>query len=1122
MLTRPSLLALITVMSAGAALAGHWITPDWPGGKEPQFKPVPFCWELVRNGPIVYRTVVEVPENCDRATCLLRTSGYVYVYVDGKQVYAWTPKRGDRRRNIPPVEADPNRVHEVDLSHILVPGKHVLAASAPAAGFVLDGGLYAGTKRLTPLATDGKWNVRKFPPTTILEDEPYLYLEHKGRDAPVESGEKWKADEDTLAKAYYDATVRRLRQRLDKTVWEHELLARKGIYVVRGTAYGWSGPGRLSDGPHKWIQAAENHERDAEQQLAAVERKDIEDSRALGRSIESVRATRRAIERFAEDATFATDNAFLEDEYAALRLAERALGSSLPGLPSLKIEFGRPAAHFPGEARQNLEKAAGHPLPHLNESRYDRLGWINHPGLTDSCLGKWGIRINPVTGPTTVRGPRRWRFALDPNDTGLAERRHTIGYNIENQWPQVPMGRPWNQDKRFSGYKGVAWYRGRLHIPGEWAGESIVLTVPIAGKERIWLNNAEITDRGSGSGRRTYTIPPDLIAFGGENVLALRIESRDEKRRGITGTVEAACPALDVDAAKQTPAVDVLATPLSPCVVLTPKTDTLEIHHAGKARLLLPGSGRPVIKADGYESKGGRLFAGNWVLVWPTANARATRLRPILLVFEKSPRRIVCEPGATRVVLPEAGCRVIGVRPWVKGAPPSPEDPQSGMAILKAAAFWSRAALAVPLNYMSVTRVAKPGEPWENISIDKVPRGPVLHHTVIYDYLQTQDEWGTKPLKIAPVPAFCSFAIDTNFRGLVIDERERIETLQDGGLLAPYRGITDADRVSYSYPVEPYPRFAGFTSWMFSPVDTGVPGNQREMEAIASTGANSYRPQHNWSDHLPPKSMWPPEEKRTRLQIMADFCNAVGANYMNNIDETLGQKPEAVTGDYAAFMEKVCVHYEKIAGQLGDRPFWAVAYDLINEAFHHKHEQYNPALRRLIGRVRKIDRRHLCYVEPCESWGAIQELALIEPTGDPLTVHSFHDYNFRLHKADQRWPTLEKDITTIYRMWLPAFVYAVRHGVCMHCGEFGGFAAATNESRAQTILMNDFFRIFDQFGMHHHYYSGRGIFDSQIGGRRADGALQPSNVVRAYRKYFARPDFNLYYTKWPGHPVPTK
>ncbi|HUU93938.1 MAG TPA: cellulase family glycosylhydrolase, partial [Phycisphaerae bacterium] len=900
----------------------------------------------------------------------------------------------------------------------------------------------------------------------------------------------WKADEDALAKACYGATVKRLRRDLDGVAWQLELLLNKGIYVVDDTAHGWGGPGRLDPPLLSQAQSLLRHAVQTVGDLAKV-------SRALAEADSGIGHLRRQTDALAA-AALAADGA------RALGMVSRHFAGPWPVAPEAK-------AGLLARVRAEMEKQFGHPLPHLNESRYDRLGWINHPELTDSHIGKWGIRINPVTGPTKVQGPRRWRFALDPNDTGLKELRHTIGYNIENQWPQVPMGRPWNQDQRFSGYKGVAWYRGRLHVPGEWAGESIVLTVPLAGKERVWLGNVEITDRGSGQGRRTYTIPADLIAFGGENVLALRIESRDEKRRGIVGTVEAACPALDSDAATKTPAVDVLSTPLSPCVALTPRTDTLEIHHAGKATLLLP----PGNEAGGYDAaKVGKLKA-NWAFVRPPAGPSA---RPILLVFEKNPGSIACETGVTRIKT-KAGARVIAVRPWVKLDPNTGKKP---VDVRGKAAFWSRAALAVPLNYMEVTRVARPGEPWQTISIDNVPRGPVLHHTVIYDYLETVDEWGTKPLRIAPLPAFCSFAIDTNFRGLKIDEPERIETLQDGGLLAPYRGIQDADRVSYSYPIEPYPRFAGFTSWMFSPVDTGVPGNEREMEAIASTGANSYRPQHNWSDHLPPKGMWPPEEKRTRLQIMADFCNAVGANYMNNIDETLGQKPEAVTGDYAAFMEKVCVHYETIARQLGDRPFWAVAYDLINEAFHHKHQEYNPALRRLIGRVRKIDRRHLCYVEPCESWGAIQELALIEPTGDPLTVHSFHDYNFRLHKAEDRWPTLEKDITDIYRMWLPAFVYAIRNGVCMHCGEFGGFAPETNDSQAQTILMNDFFRVFDQFGMHHHYYTGRGIFDSQIGGRRADGALQPSNVVRAYRKYFARKDFNLYYTKWPGHPVPVK
>ena len=165
-------------------------------------------------------------------------------------------------------------------------------------------------------------------------------------------------------------------------------------------------------------------------------------------------------------------------------------------------------------------------------------------------------------------------------------------------------------------------------------------------------------------------------------------------------------------------------------------------------------------------------------------------------------------------------------------------------------------------------------------------------------------------------------------------------------------------------------------------------------------------------------------------------------------------------------------------------------------------------MKELTSRVRAIDKTHLICIEPCEAWGAIQQLRLIEPTGDPLTVYSLHDYNFRLFKPEERWPTLERDITNIYRMWMPAFEFELQNGCGMHCGEFGGFDEKTNESPAQTLLLSDFFRVFDQFGMHFHYYSGRQVYEVL-----ADGSLRPSNVVRAYRQYTKRPDFNMYYRK---------
>ncbi len=214
---------------------------------------------------------------------------------------------------------------------------------------------------------------------------------------------------------------------------------------------------------------------------------------------------------------------------------------------------------------------------------------------------------------------------------------------------------------------------------------------------------------------------------------------------------------------------------------------------------------------------------------------------------------------------------------------------------------------------------------------------------------------------------------------------------------------------------------------------------------------------------------------------------------MNNIDQTLGLDRKVVQNDYDSFMARVYAHHEKIARQIGGRPFHDVAYDLVNEPFDHQAARYNPAMKELTRRMRAIDKTHLCYIEPCQAWGAIQQLELVEPTGDPLTVYSFHDYNFRLNKLTDRWPTADRDIRSIYQMWLPAILFQIKHGVCMHCGEYGDFTPATFDSEAQTLLMNDFLRIFDQFGMHHHYYSGRSVY-----ARLADGSL-PQEQRRAQR-----------------------
>jgi hypothetical protein len=80
---------------------------------------------------------------------------------------------------------------------------------------VLDGGIYLRTRRIAPIASDQKWTVYKFAPTTLIENESALRAAFTGQGAPVKPAEEWKAGEGELAKAFFTAFVDRARRTLD-------------------------------------------------------------------------------------------------------------------------------------------------------------------------------------------------------------------------------------------------------------------------------------------------------------------------------------------------------------------------------------------------------------------------------------------------------------------------------------------------------------------------------------------------------------------------------------------------------------------------------------------------------------------------------------------------------------------------------------------------------------------------------------------------------------------------------------------------------------------------------------------------------------------------------------------
>jgi hypothetical protein len=157
-----------------------------------------------------------------------------------------------------------------------------------------------------------------------------------------------------------------------------------------------------------------------------------------------------------------------------------------------------------------------------------------------------------------------------------------------------------------------------------------------------------------------------------------------------------------------------------------------------------------------------------------------------------------------------------------------------------------------------------------------------------------------------------------------------------------------------------------------------------------------------------------------------------------------------------------------------------------------------------------VDTTHLIYLETIPPWGPGAKpfpkgaFASLEPTGDALTVYSFHDYDFRL---PPRWPNERHDVRDILERWIPAFRFAIDHRVPIHLGEFGGFEQTEQsvyDNLCTRTLLLDYLAIFDQFGWHWHYYANRGV--TRV---RKDGSLEESHVQKTYRRYFARGTFNV-------------
>jgi hypothetical protein len=335
-------------------------------------------------------------------------------------------------------------------------------------------------------------------------------------------------------------------------------------------------------------------------------------------------------------------------------------------------------------------------------------------------------------------------------------------------------------------------------------------------------------------------------------------------------------------------------------------------------------------------------------------------------------------------------------------------------------------------------------------------------------------------LRLAPLPPLAAYGLMMNYPGLrVLSEAQG---LGSWGLWGDHVAAVNQNWIAYRVPLDPIKRFGGFTSYCFGPTDIGEPGSVKEIETIRRTGSNSFRPQHNQTGE--------------RALKTARWCWEQGLQNVFNTDEK--------------WVPDVVEHYRTLAEQCKDLPPDAVAYDLLNEPETREPRDYAALIKKITAAIRAVDPTHLIYVEAMPPWGPGAQpfpqgaFETLEPTGDPLTVYSFHDYEYRL---PPRWPHEKNDVRDLLTRWIPAFRYSIDHRCPIHLGEFGGFEQTKEsvyENPCALTMMLDYLRVFDQFGWHFHYYANRGVVRV-----REDDSLQESYVQEACRRYFGRGTFNL-------------
>ena len=138
-----------------------------------------------------------------------------------------------------------------------------------------------------------------------------------------------------------------------------------------------------------------------------------------------------------------------------------------------------------------------------------------------------------------IRLKNKWKFKIG-DDMTYAE----ADYDDSN-WGTIRIKKRW-EDQGYPGYDGYAWYRTEFYLPEKYKQKSLSIQLgAIDDVDAVYINGQYIGGTGSfppryisayGSQRR-YHLPEDVLEYGKENVIAVRVYDSQESGGILWGNI---------------------------------------------------------------------------------------------------------------------------------------------------------------------------------------------------------------------------------------------------------------------------------------------------------------------------------------------------------------------------------------------------------------------------------------------------------------------------------------------------------------------------------------------------------------------------------------------------------